>query len=273
MNAKLTRRLPTVALYVLAIVLAFWTLFPIYLITLGAFSTQDAIYSYPLQLWPKHVSTSTLSFFYHSANTVPSLERSAYVLLLTMAIALPVGLPAAYALARFGFRGANVLRLSVVGTRAFPIIILAIPLAATFISWGIDDSIYAVSFLHAALALPFIVLTCASIFSGFSVELEEAAMTLGCTRLGAFVRVILPLALPGLAASAIFVVIISWNEVFAASTVTVLHPTLPAHIVRVLNQATLPYRFAGGFFLLVPPLVMIFIIRRFLFGLWGQVVK
>ena len=69
-----------------------------------------------------------------------------------MAIALPVGLPAAYALARFGFLGANVLRLSVVGTRAFPIIILAIPLAATFISWGIDDSIYAVSFLHAALA-------------------------------------------------------------------------------------------------------------------------
>jgi multiple sugar transport system permease protein len=273
MSTNLARRLPTVALYVLAIVLAFWTLFPIYLITLGAFSTQDAIYSYPLQLWPKHVSTSTLSFFYHSANTVPSLERSAYVLLLTMAIALPVGLPAAYALARFGFRGANVLRLSVVGTRAFPIIILAIPLAATFISWGIDDSIYAVSLLHAALALPFIVLTCASIFSGFSVELEEAAMTLGCTRLSAFVRVILPLALPGLAASAIFVVIISWNEVFAASTVTVLHPTLPAHIVRVLNQATLPYRFAGGFFLLVPPLVMIFIIRRFLFGMWGQVVK
>ena len=266
-------RLPTVALYVLAIVLAFWTLFPIYLITLGAFSTQDAIYSYPLQLWPKHVSTSTLSFFYHSANTVPSLKRSAYVLLLTMAIALPVGLPAAYALARFGFRGAAALRLSVVGTRAFPIIILAIPLASTFISWGIDDSILAVILLHAALALPFVVLTCASIFSGVSVELEEAAMTLGCTRLTAFLRVILPLALPGIAASAIFVVIISWNEVFAAATVTLLHPTLPAHIVAVLNQATLPYRFAGGFFLLVPPVVMLFIIRRFLFGMWGQVIK
>jgi multiple sugar transport system permease protein len=273
MNSKLAQRLPTVLLYTLALMLAFWTLFPIYLITLGAFSTQDAIYTYPLQLWPKHVSGSTLGFFIHSAGTIPSLQRSAYVLLLTMAIAIPIGLPAAYALARFGFRGAAALRLSVVSTRAFPIIILAIPLAATFIRWGIDDSILAVSFLHAALALPFVVLTCGSIFSGISVELEEAAMTLGCTRLSAFVRVLLPLALPGLAASAIFVVIISWNEVFAASTVTLLHPTLPAHIVRVLNQATLPYRFAGGFFLLVPPLVMLFIIRRFLFGMWGQVVK
>jgi multiple sugar transport system permease protein len=263
----------TVGLYALAILLAVWTLFPVYLITLGAFSTQDAIYSYPLQLWPHHVSQHTLGFFIHSAGTLPSLKRSAFVLLLTMAIALPVGLPAAYALARFNFHGAHALRLSVVGTRAFPIIILAIPLASTFISWGIDDSILAVSLLHAALALPFVVLTCASIFSGVSVELEEAAMTLGCTRLTAFLRVILPLALPGIAASAIFVVIISWNEVFAAATVTLLHPTLPAHIVAVLNQATLPYRFAGGFFLLVPPVVMLFIIRRFLFGMWGQVIK
>lgn len=273
MSSTTVKRLPTLLLYLLAIVLAFWTLFPIYLITLGAFSTQDAIYTYPLQLLPHHVSISTLSFFIHSANTIPSLERSVWVLLLTMAISLPVGLPAAYALARFGFRGASALRLSVVGTRAFPIIILAIPLAATFIRWGIDDSILAVSLLHAALALPFVVLTCGSIFSGISVELEEAAMTLGCTRLSAFARVIVPLALPGLAASAIFVVIISWNEVFAASTVTLLHPTLPAHIVAVLNQATLPYRLAGGFFLLVPPLLMIFLIRRFLFGMWGQVVK
>jgi multiple sugar transport system permease protein len=267
------KRLQRVGLYTLAILLATWTLFPIYLITLGAFSTQDAIYSYPLQLWPHHVSQHTLGFFIHSAGTLPSLKRSAYVLLLTMAIALPVGLPAAYALARFNFHGAHALRLSVVGTRAFPIIILAIPLASTFITWGIDDSILAVSFLHAALALPFVVLTCASIFSGVSVELEEAAMTLGCTRLTAFLRVILPLALPGIAASAIFVVIISWNEVFAAATVTLLHPTLPAHIVAVLNQATLPYRFAGGFFLLVPPVLMLFIIRRYLFGMWGQVIK
>ena len=63
MSAKLAHRLPTILLYALALLLAFWTLFPIYLITLGAFSTQDAIYSYPLQLWPHHVSGATLGFF------------------------------------------------------------------------------------------------------------------------------------------------------------------------------------------------------------------
>src|ERR1043165_2971835 len=161
MSARRSNLLSTIGLYTLACVLALWVVIPIYLITVGAFSTQDAIYSYPLQLWPKHASWSTLGFFIHSAGTLPSLERSAYVLLLTMAIAIPVGLPAAYALARFSFRGAGALRLSVVSTRAFPIIILAIPLAATFIRWGIDDSILAVSLLHAALALPFVVLTSA----------------------------------------------------------------------------------------------------------------
>ena len=264
---------PTVALYALAILLALWTLFPIYLITLGAFSTQDAIYSYPLQLWPHHMSTSTMDFFVNSAGVIPSLERSVYVLLLTMAFSVGVGVPAGYAIARFSFAGGNLLRLGAVGTRAFPIVIIAIPLAATYIRWGIDDSVLGVSLLHTALALPFVILTTGSIFSGISVELEEAAMTLGCSRATAFLRVIVPLALPGLAASAIFVVVLSWNEVFGASTLTLLHRTLPAQIVAVLDQASLPYRFAGGFFLLAPPLVMIFVIRRFLFGMWGQVVK
>jgi multiple sugar transport system permease protein len=273
MSARRGNLLSTIGLYALACVLALWVVLPIYLITLGAFSTQDAIYSYPLQLWPHHVTGSTLGYFIHSAGVIPSLERSVWVMLVTLALALGIGVPAGYALARFRFPGANLLRLGVVGTRAFPIVIIAIPLAATFIRWGIDDSILGVAIVHTALALPFAILTTSSIFSGISVEIEEAAMTLGCSRATAFLRVILPLALPGLAASAIFVIVLSWNEVFAASTLTLLHRTLPAQVVAVLDQALLPYRFAGGFFLLAPPLVMIFVIRRFLFGMWGTVIK
>jgi multiple sugar transport system permease protein len=273
MSRLRARHVQTALLYVLAIVLSLWVLAPIYLIALGAFSTSEAVYSYPLQLLPHHLSTSNMSFFIHSAGILPALWRSVYVAGLTLVIALAVGAPAGYALARFKFRGATVLQLGIVGTRAFPIIILAIPLSVTFIRWGIDDSILGVSLAHAALALPLVVLTTASVFSGISVELEEAAMTLGCTRGAAIVRVILPLALPGLAASAIFVLLLSWNEVFAASTLTLLHRTLPAQVLAVLNQALLPFRFAGGFFLLAPALVIVFVIRRFLFSMWGVVVK
>jgi multiple sugar transport system permease protein len=259
--------------YGFAILLSLWVLVPIYFIALAAFSTEEAVYAYPKQLVPRDVSTDTMRFFLDSEGIVPSLWRSIEVALLTLVIALGVGIPAGYALARFAFRGADAFRLAVVGTRAFPIVILSIPLAVIFLRWGIDDTVYGVAIAHAALALPFAILVTSSVFAGISVELEEAAMTLGCSRLSAVVRIILPLALPGLAAAAIFVFIISWNEVFAAAILTLRERTLPAQILSVLNASPLPFKFAGGFFLLAPSLIVIFVIRKYLFNMWGRVVK
>jgi multiple sugar transport system permease protein len=260
-------------MYVAAVVLSLWVLVPIYFITLAAFSTQDAVYRYPKQLVPRDMSTETMRFFLDSEGIVGSLQRSLYVAGLTLLFSLGVGTPAGYAIARFAFRGADTFRLAIVSTRAFPIVILSIPLAVTYIRWGIDDSVLGVALAHTALALPFAVLVTSSVFAGISVELEEAAMTLGCSRFSAFLRVALPLALPGLAASAIFVFIISWNEVFAASVLTLTNPTLPAQVLSVLNESTLPFKFAGGFFMLAPSLIVIFVIRRYIFNMWGRVVK
>ena len=269
MTAALQRTL----LYGAALLLASWVLAPIYFIALAAFLTPDAVYDYPKQLLPRDVSTETLRFFLNSEGVLGSLWRSIQVAGLTLVLALAIGTPAGYALARFAFRGADSFRIAIVSTRAFPIVILSIPLAVIFLRWGIDDSVYGVAIAHTALALPFAVLVTSSVFAGISVELEEAAMTLGCSRLAAFRKVALPLALPGLAAAAIFTFIISWNEVFAASILTLQNRTLPARVLAVLNQSPLPFRFAGGFFLLAPSLIVIFVIRKYLFNMWGRVVK
>jgi multiple sugar transport system permease protein len=262
-----------VGLHAGAILLALWVLVPIYFIALAAFSTQDAVYAYPKQLLPRDVSTETMRFFLESEGVYGSLGRSVMVAALTLLISLGIGTPAGYALARFAFRGSDAFRLTIVSTRAFPIVILSIPLAVMFLRWGIDDSVLGLAIAHTALALPFAVLVTSSVFAGISVELEEAAMTLGCSRTAAFRRIALPLALPGLAAAAIFVFLISWNEVFAASILTLRHPTLPAQVLAVLEQSPLPFRFAGGFFLLAPSLVVIFVIRRYLFNMWGRVIR
>ena len=264
---------PRALLYAAAIVLSLWVLVPIYFITLAAFSTQDGVYSYPKKLVPGDLSTDTMSFFLHSDGVIDSLKQSVWVAAVTLFISLAVGTPAGYAIARFGFRGSDGFRLTIVSTRAFPIVILSIPLAVLYLRWGIDDSVLGVSLAHTALALPFAVLVTSSVFAGISVELEEAALTLGCNRFSAVRRVVLPLALPGLAAAAIFVFIISWNEVFAASILTLRNPTLPAQVLAVLNEAPLPFKFAGGFFLLAPSLLVIFVIRKYLFNMWGRVVK
>jgi multiple sugar transport system permease protein len=239
MNGRLTLGLRQIGLYGLATGFALWVILPIYFITLAAFSTPDDVFSYPKKLVPTNLSTETLEFFLGASGILDALRTSVIVAILTLLIALVVGTPAGYALARFAFRGQNAFRLSVVSTRAFPIVILSIPLAVTYLRIGIDDTAIGVALTHTALALPFVVLVTSSVFAGISEELEEAAMTLGCSRLGALRRVALPLALPGLAAAAIFTFIISWNEVFAASILTLQNRTLPAEMLAVLNQSPL----------------------------------
>ncbi|MGH2541350.1 MAG: carbohydrate ABC transporter permease, partial [Ardenticatenaceae bacterium] len=71
----------------------------------------------------------------------------------------------------------------------------------------------------------------------------------------------------------IFTFVMSWNEVFAASILTIQNRTLPAQVLYVLNQSPEPYQFAGGFFMMIPSLIFIFAIRRYLFNMWGQVSK
>ena len=259
--------------YVAALAVSAFILAPIYLITISAFSSFDAVYEYPKNLVPKDASTETMSIFLNSDGITDSLRRSAYVAAITIVVCLAIGTPAGYALARFSFRGANPFQLALVSTRAFPLIIIAIPLAVTYLRTGIDDTVYGVALAHIAFTLPLTVLVTASVFAGISYELEEAAMTLGCNRLSAFRRVALPLALPGVAASAIFIFVTSWNEVFAAAILTFRNRTLPAQMLAALDTSPLPYRLAGGFFLLAPALVVIFFIRKYLFTTWGRVAR
>jgi multiple sugar transport system permease protein len=259
--------------YFAAILIAMWILIPFYLIAIAAFSPREVIYSWPKALFPKAISLETMRFFIKAHGVLASVRNSVIVALLTLAISLLIGAPAGYALARFTFPGQDTFRIIILSTRAFPIIILSIPLAVTFIRWGLYDTLISVAFLHSAMALPTTILVTGSVFMGVPKELEEAAMILGCNRLQAFFKVALPLALPGLAASAIFTFVLSWNEVFAATILTLYNRTLPAHLVVQLAISPFPFRFAGGFFILVPAILFMFFIRRYLFNLWGVTIE
>lgn len=267
------RLLGRAGVYALAILMAAWVLVPIYLISIAAFSPQMAVYEFPRPLIPAPFSTETIRFFLRSHGVLQATRSSVIVAVLTVVLSTLIGAPAGYAIARFIFRGRDAFRILIVSTRAFPIVILSIPLAVTFIRWNLYDSVYSLALMHTALALPFTILITSSVFASVPKDLEEAAMTLGCSRVQAFLRVSLPLALPGLAAATLFTFVLSWNEVFAAVILTVRNRTLPALVLTVLDESPLPYRFAGGFFMLAPALVFMLFIRRYLFNLWGRVVK
>jgi multiple sugar transport system permease protein len=269
------RVLAVIAKYGAATLIALFILVPILIIAYLAFAPEDVVYLFPKPLAPSDLefSNETMSTFVNATGTLDALWQSIRVALIALFLALLIGAPAGYALARHAFRGRDTYQLGIVATRAFPVVILAVPLITTYLRWGLDDTAIGVGLLHTAMALPTTILVTSAVFIGVSEELEEAAMTMGCSRFGAFVRVILPLALPGLAASSIFTFVLSWNEVFGAAVLTLRNPTLPALVVVQLNQSPIPIRFAGGFFLLAPALLFIFIVRRYLFNLWGVKLK
>jgi multiple sugar transport system permease protein len=246
-----------------------WVLVPIYFVALGAFGGRLGVFRWPKSIWPTDLSIAAMMQFLGIEGVFNALLNSFIAAGLTVLFSLLLGAPAGYALARYSFRGQNAYRLLVLLTRAFPLAILALPLTVSFIRIGLYDTPLGVSLIHTVLALPFAALVTQSLFMGIPREYEEAAWVFGCTRFQAFVKVVLPLALPGLAAAAIFAFVISWNEVFAASILTVRERTLTAYLLKILSESPLHYRFAGGFILIVPSVLFIFAVRRYLFAVWG----
>lgn len=246
-----------------------WVLFPIYLVALGAFGGRTGVYQWPKSILPTNVSIEPFLLFLNTEGVGAAFMNSLGAALITVVLSILLGAPAGYALARYTFAGKDSYRLLVLLTRAFPLAILALPLTVSFIRVGLYDTVLGVGLVHTVLALPFAALVTQGIFLGVPRELEEAAWVFGCSRIEAFLRIVAPLALPGIVATAVFAFVISWNEVFAASVLTVSNRTLTAYLLTVLSESPLHYRFAGGLMLILPSVVFIFAVRRYLFAIWG----
>jgi multiple sugar transport system permease protein len=254
--------------------LAAWILVPVWFISSMALTTPAEVRAYPKGVLPFiPFSLDTLLFFLRSHGVVSGLINSIVVASITLVLSTLIAAPAGYAISRYAFRGRDTYRLGVLAVRAFPIVVLAIPLAVLFLNMGIYDSVFSLGLMHTALTLPTSILIIGSVFASVPYELQEAAMMFGCTPFQAFRRVALPLALPGIAAAALFTFVMSWNEVFAASILTVRNRTLPAQVLSTLGQSSEPYQFAGAFFMLIPSIIFIFVIRNYLFNMWGQISK
>lgn len=250
------------------VLLCAWVLVPIYLLIVNTLSSPQEVTAFPKTGVPSF-NFGSVQFFLSFSGVLWALWNSVLVAVLTMILSIAIGAPAGYALSRFDFPGKSTFRLLVLMTRAFPLPLLALPIAVMFIRVGLDDTPIGLALVHTTLAIPFSVLITFSLFAGIPLELEEAAWTLGCNRLQAFQKVVLPLVLPGITASAIFAFTISWNEVFAAAVLTVQNRTLTAFLLQSLSVSPLHLRFAGGAALVIPALIFIFAVRKYMFAMWG----
>ena len=255
-------------LYGGAVIVGVWILAPIALIALAALSTPRDLYDIHKVL-PTSFTLDHIYKLLFVLGAWQALINSILVALLTIGLSFLLGLPAGYALSRFIFPGRDTLKLLVLTTRMFPVMILAIPLTVLYIQLGLSDTLVGVALAHTSMVLPFVILITSSIFASVPVEYEEAAMIFGLSHAKAFLKVTLPLALPGLAASAIFTFIMSWNEVFVAAILTFTNRTLPAHILTTALASPDYFKFAAGLIMTIPAMIFVFIARKYLVTMWG----
>jgi len=259
-----TRRIIIAGLVILAVS---WVITPFIISVLYAFTSPDDYYNpniiIPLRYTYEHIQMLI------ALDVSKAILNSIIVAIMTIAISFALGLPAGYAFAKYIFPGRDALRLLIIGLRMFPIMVIAIPLVTLYMKLGLDDTLLGVALAHTAMALPFVIIITSSIFAGVPRELEEAALVFGLDRKGAFLRITMPLALPGLAAAAIFTFIMSWNEVFIASVLTLTNRTLPAFILTSAMAATDFIKFAAGFIMILPAMIFVFIARKYLITMWG----
>lgn len=189
----------------------FVALFPIYWIIVSSFKTPlDTLAIPPVWLFTPTLSAYQNIFVFDNYSLY--FLNTVIIALGTTAIALAFGSLAAYALDRYPFRFRDVIAYVLLGTRFIFPIVYAIPLFQLFNRFELLDTRIGLIIAYTTFSLPYAVWIMQSFFAGIPTDLDDAARIDGCSRLGAFWRVILPISAPGLGASAIFIMLLAWNE-------------------------------------------------------------
>jgi len=256
--------------YALLIVAVLAALLPVYwLLTISLKSEVDQFAVPPLWFAFK----PTWAHYYETFFVRPFgryLLTSSIVALTSTALALLIGTLAAYSLARFTLPANLHERISfwIISTRMFPPIVTIVPLFLMMRDLRLLNTLPALIIVYTGFNLPFVVWMMRGFFEELPRDLEEAAMVDGDSRMGALVRVILPLVAPGLAATAIFCLIICWNEFLFALILTQTDSaiTMPVGIAGRVTQYEIKWgaMSAAGVVAMIPILVFALAVQRYL---------
>jgi len=193
-------------------------LFPFVVMFLTSIKPRSEVFTYPPRWLPSTLRWQNFIEMWQAVDFGTALGNSIVVSLGATVVVLVVGIPAAYALARFTFSAKRPFQQFLLVTQMLSPILLVLGLFHLVVSLGLVDNKYALIFVYAAFNVAFGVWMLQSYFGAIPVELEEAALIDGCNRRGAILRVFVPLAIPAIVVTAIFTFINSWNEFVVALT-------------------------------------------------------
>ncbi|WP_313557670.1 carbohydrate ABC transporter permease [Agrobacterium cavarae] len=252
--------------YVVLFTLAGFCLGPMVWMFLTSLKPEADIVTSKMQYIPRHVTFENYVAIWTQSNFPVLITNSLIVTTITVAICVVAGTLAAYAFARITFRGRNNIMLGYLLVRMFPAVMMIIPLYVMMRTVGLVDSRFGLALAYTSFLLPLFVWMLKGFFDAAPKELESAARIDGSTRLGAMVRIVLPLARNGLVASSVFIAIAAWNEFIFALMLTTGQGsrTWPVGLQLMVGEFQLPWGVlaAGGILSILPVMLLFAIVQR-----------
>jgi multiple sugar transport system permease protein len=264
------------SLSLLVIPVLMFIYFPILWLLSASFSTQVELFSTPIHWIPQHPTLQNyieIIFPNLATSSVPrtfavSILNSLKIASSVTVICLVIGSLAAYALIRIPFKYNRVIQVGILGTRMIPEVSLIIPLFILASSLQLINKPIVLIVAYMSFALPYAIWMMAAFFQTVPVELEEAARLDGCSRLGILWRVVIPISVPGLISTAMFVFLLAWDEFFYALifTSTLAAKTAPVAIAEFIGRYVVNVNgmMAGGILAALPPVILGLIFQRYI---------
>ncbi len=265
-NLRVLKQISPIFVYVLVILAVLLSIAPIVYIVITSFKEPELTFAIP-PVWNFTPTLKNYEKVLSSTDFGKYFMNSVVVALATTGIALVLGTLAAYGFSRFRFRGRFWLKMSSLIPQMLPPIAIVVPLYVLFNRLDWIDTRQALIVSYMTFTIPLSTWMMIGFFDDVPVELEEAAMIDGCSRFGALLRVSLPLAIAGMAATAILAVLYFWKEFLYAVILTGRNArTLPVIITSFMtNKSVLWGRIAAsGSLVLIPVLIFALLAQRYL---------
>src|SRR5215470_3483727 len=245
--------------------------FPAYWILVTALAEQSELRSFPPAFWPAHADWDIFARVMRERPLLFWLGNSTLAAAGAVTLSMSVSILAAYSLSRFRVHGGKSVGLFILTAKMLPATLLVIPLFSIFRSLNLIGSMWSIILAHATLIVPFSTWMLKGYFDTVPRELEQAAMVDGCSPLGALWRVVLPVSLPGLAATALYGFVLSWSDyVYARTFLT----NAQSNWTAILGITTMKGEYISGWneisaaaiIASIPVLIIYLFLERYLVG-------
>jgi N,N'-diacetylchitobiose transport system permease protein len=280
-TGRTARRVRSVLFSAIAVVITIVSVFPVYWMIQTSFKPNNEIITSQVTFWPKSFTLRNYQTVFDASRSefVPALGNSIAVTLSTVAIALVFAFMASLAVTRFRFKTRKAFILTILIVQMLPGEAMIVSIYRVLDGWSLLNTIAGLTIVYVATVLPFTIWTLRGFVNGVPIDLEEAGMIDGLSRMGAFWKITFPLLAPGLVATGVFGFIQAWNE-FLVSLVVNSRPemmTLPVWLrtFQIANGTTNWAAIMAGSTLMAIPVVIFFVIvqGRMTSGLVAGAVK